>query len=425
MRDIAKNLALCVASLLVGWLVFEAGIRFFIQPSDISYGKLFDMELPPFAILPQEIPEVTDKSAVYGKATADGIELTKGDLWGFHAEDPVLGYESEKNGLSQNGWWQSNNIGARKREDTSREVPKGELRLLVFGDSFAQGSRLKQEEAWPSVLESDYPQIDVVNLAVDGYSMAQSYLRYGKIKSEIDYDLVTLMFVPEANLWRDINTMRYIGGGWPDYRINPRFVVRDGIIEAVSSPYGDQRTLYEENIPVVSEKLLSHLRKFDRFYIKEKYEFAFLLGHSVAYKLVAQKYITESEKEIRSMLYRPRGEALQVTNSIIRAMNDQVLQEGKRFFLVVLPTVGDLRRMARYPGFSRKWRRMTSFLCDETLACLDLTAEFQNVPPSEFDHGYDRTHYGPKINRRIADAIAGYLEAIVRTGSSLVGDQKH
>jgi len=415
-----------MASLLVGWLVFEAGIRFFIQPSGNSYGKIFDIKLPPFAILPQEIPWIADRSASSMDITVDGIELTNGDLWGFYAKDPVLGYEPEKNTRSQNGWWQSNNIGARNREDTAQEVPKGEIRLLVFGDSFAHGSRLKQEEAWPSVLESDYPQIDVVGLAVDGYSMAQSYLRYRKIKPELNYDLVALMFVPQADLWRDINTLRYIGGGWSEYRIiMPRFVLRDGILEAVLSPYGDRPPWHKENGPIVSEKLRNHLRKFDRFYIKEKYESPFILGHTVFYKLLAQRYFTKRQKKIRSTLYNPKGEALRVTKSIFRAMNDEVRQEGKRFFLVILPTALDLKRMARNPRFARKWRRMISFLCDETFACLDLTAEFRKVPLPEVDLIYDGYHYGPKINRRIADAIAGYLAASVQTSLSLAGDQRH
>jgi hypothetical protein len=401
-----------MASLLVGWLGFEAGIRFFIQPSDDSYGILFGRKLPPFAIFPEETPRDSDRSATNTGVMSDGIELSKGDLWGFNTEDPVLGYEPEKNARSVNGWWQSNNIGARKTTDTSPEVPEGKARLLIFGDSFAHGSRLKQEDAWPSVLDSYDPQIDVVSLAVDGYSMAQAYLRYRKIKSELDYDIAALMFVPDADLWRDINTMRYIGGGWRDYQIiMPRFVLREGSLEAVPSPYRDRPEWHADNVPQVSETLRRHLRKFDRFYVQEKHESPFLIGHSVVYKLFARRYFTKRWTQIRSNLYSPNSEALRVTRSIFRAMNGEVRQAGKRFFLVILPTVSDLKKMAKYPRFAKKWQRMISFLCDQTFACLDLTVEFRKLPLPDIDLVYDGHHYGPKTNRRIADAIARYLKA--------------
>ena len=54
---------------------------------------------------------------------------------------------------------------------------------------------------------------------------------------------------------------------------------------------------------------------------------------------------------------------------------------------------------------------MISFLCDGTFACFDLTAMFRKVPLPELDLVYDGYHYGPKTNRRIAKAVAHYLEA--------------
>ena len=80
-------------------------------------------ERPPVKLIPYDrSPPKTDRDASYEGLVVDGDRISVGDIFGFHRDDPVLGYTPQENVVSLNGWWQSNNIGARKRRDTPPSV---------------------------------------------------------------------------------------------------------------------------------------------------------------------------------------------------------------------------------------------------------------------------------------------------------------
>ena len=216
MRPMLRRGLFAATPVLVAVLLLEIGLRLMVAPSDRSYGVFLGQELPPVKLIPYDRPPPkTDRDDWHEELVVDGERISVGDIWGFHRDDPVLGYAPQENEVSLNGWWQSNNIGARKRRDTPPAVEPGRQRLLVFGDSYAQATRVKQEQAWPALLETE--TLETVNLGVDGYSMAQSYLRYRQLKNSIDHDLVLLVFVPIKDLWRDVNTIRSLAKArrWP------------------------------------------------------------------------------------------------------------------------------------------------------------------------------------------------------------------
>jgi len=90
--------------------------------------------------------------------------------------------------------------------------------VLVFGDSFASGSRVPQEAAWPAVLEAGTPGLEVVSLGVDGYGLAQSWLRYRALGGAVAHDVVVLTLSPRADLERDAATTR---SSWTSGRAFP------------------------------------------------------------------------------------------------------------------------------------------------------------------------------------------------------------
>ena len=264
----------CFAAItaLVVLLLLEIALRLLVEPSEKSYGAFLGQELPPLELIPYSAaPPKTNRDTWHAGLEIDGKRISIGDLWGFQREDPYLGYAPKENMTSRNGWWQSNNIGARERQDTAASKPPGKQRILVFGDSYAQGSRVKQEEAWPYLLEQKSDALDVVSLGADGYSMAQSYLRYRQLKQEIEHDLVLLVFVPIKDLWRDINTIRSLAKDWDYYVVLPRFVIEQDQLVLAASPYARASRVFEENDGVASDELRAHLRKYDRFYFEEEF----------------------------------------------------------------------------------------------------------------------------------------------------------
>lgn len=420
MKKIAQNLLLVLSSVLLSLLVFEVLIRLFIFPSEKAYGTLFGRELPPFRMIPTEAPDRKDsddngRTDWYKNLVVGGKKISRGDLWGFHKEDAMIGYLPEENRVSANGWWQSNNLGARSRLNTAPAIPQGQKRILIFGDSFANGSRVPQEDTWPSVLNSEMTGVEVVNFGVDGYSMGQSLLRYRSIKNKLDYDIVTLMIVPVADLWRDINTLRSLGeADWGTYAVYPRFVVTSDGLKLVASPYQNEAQVIRENGEWLSEKLKTYLHRYDRFYFKSQYEQPWLIGHSIAYKLIARAdFIFRKKQLLSEAVYGPpalNSEAVRVADEIFRTMKDEAAREGKKFILIILPEMHALTKLKQRKPYRHGWAAMVELFCGGGMACIDLTPALNSVPLALLDSGYDGSHFGPETNRRIAAAVRNELE---------------
>jgi hypothetical protein len=338
-----------------------------------------------------------------------------------------VGYVPKENMISLNGWWQSNNIGARERYNTSKEKPQGKKRILVFGDSFAHGSRVPQEETWPSILEAQSSDLEVINLGVDGYSMGQSLLRYREIRKKTDYVMVILMFVPVADLWRDINTMRSLGEeDWEGCEVYPRFVLEGGKLNLIKSPYKDQASLEENISTATSEELKSHLRKYDRFYFIPKYEAPWLIGNSLTYKLLARAYYIMKmyllEYETKYDPQKLYSEAMQVSKHIFIAMSEEAKQEEKGFILVFLPDHYALFKLNTSRPYRNNGAKMVASICENNFCCIDLTEGLIKLSVSQIDAAYDGSYYGPQMNRKIAELITNHLES--RSGKWEVGSRR-
>jgi hypothetical protein len=411
-KEIKQGLILSLGTLCLSLLVLEAILRVFVSPSQFSYGTLFGKELPPVKVIPCKTPPPpTDHSAWSDHLIIDGHKITLGDLWGFFREDNLLGYTTKENMISVNGWWQSNNLGARARYDIAEIKSEGRKRMLVFGDSFAVGSRVRQEEMWSAILEATSHNLEVLNFGVDGYSMGQSFLRYREIRNRVDHDLVLLMFVPSADLMRDINTVRSLIG-WENYLVMPRFILEQGELRLVKSPYEVASSVYVKNGEMLSEELRSHLIAYDRFYFRSELEEPRFIGKSILYKLAALAYYKYQIHSLKDWLVElePDSEALQVSKKIFETINHEVKQDGKKFILVFLPVERDVKLLKRNTTYHNNWKNMVLSTCTHDLICIDLADDLRQLPENQFDAGYDGSHYGPKINKLIGEWIGKQLE---------------
>lgn len=410
-RKASQNLLLSLTALLFSWLLLEIALRLLIAPSAVASGSLFGLELPPFKLFPPTTPPAsTDHSEWYAGLVVDGQKITVGDLWGFFRKDPLLGYAPQEGMTSANGWWQSNSLGARARQEMGERPPPGQQRWLVFGDSFAIGSRVRQEEVWSSILDGELEDVEVANFGADGYGMGQSFLRYQVVKKEVEHDLVLLMFVPAQDLWRDINTRRDLRGNWELYWVMPRFILAQGDLKLIESPFEDSATQDRQSPEDMDSALRAHLRRYDRFYFESKYEEPGLFGDFILYKLFARAYSRYQDRTLINSLPDPDSEASRVSGAIFAAMNDEVSQDGNRFVLVFLPSLYDLWLAEHHASYRSDWAQMVSESCQQDLLCIDLLADMRSLPEDQLDSGYDGTHYGPKANQLIAELIRHRLE---------------
>lgn len=400
-----------VLSVLLTLSLFEIVGRAFLKTSDTSYGVLFGRELPPKAVIPVATVFEIDPDAWFEDLVVDGKKITESDLWGLMNEDSTIGWIPRKNAVSTNGWWRTNNLGARADNNIIGRKQSGSTLVLLFGDSFTQGSRLPQEATWAYRLSKQNPNYEILNFGVDGYSTAQSFFRYQKVEALIDYDVVVFLFVPSVDLWRDVNTIRGLAGNWVSFAIIPRLVIIDGKMQIVKSPYQNVLELYKANHIRLSPKARDFLRKYDRFYIRALYEDPPLLKYLISYKIAALFY---GNRKIR-MIYRqafedPNSEAWQVTRKIFDSAKALASKREANFILAILPTHMDIHKAQQDEHFREYWHNFVAKFIRSGLHTVDLLPRMSSAPLDELDYGYDDSHYGPQASFLIAEILASAIQ---------------
>lgn len=404
------SFALLVGSALAGLLIGEIGLNALERPSTTSSGVLLGEELPPIVYIPiDKAPTREDRLKLAAQwaepLEIDGRKITHGDLHGITKEDPYVGHVPLGNSVSANGWWQTNELGARSRLETTRWQSPGIRRLLLFGDSYTQGSRVPQEETFAHYLGETSGDTEVVNFGVDGYSMGQAFLRYQQIAARIEHELVFLILVPDADLWREVNVSRFVARRWEAYAINPRFVLDEGTLQHVGSPFRSLDEMLRDKRDNEGRISADHLRKYDRFFFPAMYESFPVLDRSVVFRLLRLAWAKHQYSRLMNEMYKPSGEAMAVMRAIAVSMDQVAHEAGATFALVILPSPGDTDRYLQATEYRRQWQAMAESLCAASYACYDLMEDFARRPVNQFDLGYDGTHYGPSSNRVIADLI--------------------
>lgn len=413
-----RELLLYSVFLLLGFVLVEVGLNYMVQPSENSSGVFLGNELPPLKPFPPgPVPQYQERITALEKNRDQWYEslivankkITRGDLWGIFREDELLGHVPQENARSKHGWWQSNNIGARARLDVTASKPQGKQRILFFGDSYTQGSRVPQEETFVWYLNKLAKNVEAINFGVDGYSMGQAYLRFGTLKDKLEFDRVITFIVPTADLWRDINVSRYVGGGWPSYWIFPRFIEQEATLKLIPGPYKNLQTLLDDNRENVSQRLTDHLRAYDRFYLNSWYQPTPVLDSSVMFRLAKVWWSTRKEAALSDQLKHSGSEAMRVVKKIFAVMDQEVKDKGGQFSLFVLPTYSDINKYSQQPEYKMVWDQMADDLCTGLDECFDVISEMQKISSQDLDKGYDGSHYGPSTNKRIAEFIQSRL----------------
>jgi hypothetical protein len=335
----------------------------------------------------------------------DGRQITVGDAVGYYRFDAILGYATLENTVSANGWWHSNEIGARETGPTPLQPIARQFRWLLIGESFAHGAGVPTAQSWAEIADRTAADLDIVNQAVDGYSMAQAYLRYQTLADRLQHDGVLLGFAPTVDLWRDVNTIRDLGEPWGVQAVMPRFVTEGAGLRLVASPYAGVDDFRRDNGNGLSQTLEDHLRRYDRFYFPLEHRRVAGLDRLLTYKLVVAAYGRYARGAVRREQSRSGSEAWEVSRRLLRRLQHEAAQGGKEFALLVIPTVSDLRQLRSDASFREKWRQTAAYACDALRRCIDLGFSLANVPLEMSDVSVDGNHHGPHMNERIAREV--------------------
>jgi hypothetical protein len=121
----------------------------------------------------------------------------------------------------------SNARGVRGVREHAIPKPPGVIRVLVFGDSFAFGEEVRDDQTFAVGIEQRLPGTEVVNLAVHGYAHDQMLLRLREDAAAYEPDVVLLAYAP----WDDERNPL----AFRDYA-KPYFALVDGGLELRGVP---------------------------------------------------------------------------------------------------------------------------------------------------------------------------------------------
>lgn len=123
---------------------------------------------------------------------------TEGDAWGVwhkpHARDRHVTRCFDVQ-------YQSNSIGARD-DEFSKEAQPGVTRVILLGDSFAEGYGVDFASTSQALIEQ-YAGVEVLNFGSAGdFGPVQYYLLYDRVARQFEHDTVIVYLLP-ANDFRD------------------------------------------------------------------------------------------------------------------------------------------------------------------------------------------------------------------------------
>ncbi|HEX2223519.1 MAG TPA: GDSL-type esterase/lipase family protein [Thermoanaerobaculia bacterium] len=255
--------------------------------------------------------------------------------------------------------------GFRSDREYAFQPPPGVRRIVAVGDSFTFGHGVKVDESFPAVLERGLPGTEVVNLAVSGYGVDQQLLMLSQRGFRYQPDVVLLGFyIPDIFRTDDLYHGRYA---------KPRYELRrDGELVLTNVPVPE---LAGPPPPPQG------------------------LARSRVYRLVQSK-----------LEYRGFGDAWDLTEAILKRMNEETAAAGARLVAVIIPT-----EQAVYGGGFDRWLqaqttgKAAGLLRRHGIEHLDLTP----VLLAEAERSGERLYF-PKDGHLTAEGHAVVGRAVVR-----------
>jgi lysophospholipase L1-like esterase len=307
----------------------------------------------------------------------------------FFLYDPELGWRGRPQAEGPFSGWEFttrvhlNAEGFRDRA-VVEEKPAAHRRILLFGDSIMWGYGVEEGERFsdllPGLLASRGVEVEVLNLAVNGYDTGQELLLYRRIGMRSCADLVIV------GLYE--NDLRESVSAWQGPYAKPYFRLVEGRLELanVPVPQADWASLQEDQRSGLKRWLREHVR---------------------VYALAAW-----ARETLRSVLAPPPSvptadePGMLVTARLLRQFQQEVTEAGGRFAVVLLPDHrvleqgdgGALRRVAAAAGIE---------------ATLDLAPRFRDIPLEQrrrLFYRLDGAHWTPEGHALAARHLAAFIQ---------------
>ena len=317
-------------------------------------------------------------------------------------QDPILGWVARR---------ETNTAGMRDDREYEKVPPPDTLRISAFGDSFTFSSDVALEDSWSKQLSAIEPSVEVLNYGVGAYVLDQAFLRYLKVGTTYNPDIVFIGYMSE-NIARNVNIFRpfYTGDGGGFIFTKPRYQVKDGELTLLDNPIS---TLEEhERFLQNGTETLREIGKSDYFYqngyrrwlvdILPSVRFLNVFISLIKMKVLYPIFTTDKK-------YYTNSEAYRVTSKIFAEFHDKVLNSGALPIIVVYPDRPDQKR-----NRAKKARRYAPLLNEFRAKGYRYIDLMDALEPIESRHTVEELtvawgHFSPLGNRILAEHMLGRL----------------
>jgi carbamoyltransferase len=250
--------------------------------------------------------------------------------------DPLIGYRYVANlsmTLPRPGGgtyrFQTNSQGLRSSRDYAFKKPPGVTRIILCGDSMSAGQFVSNEHRLSEQLERRVPDLEVINLSLEGSGTDQQLLLYENVALQYEHDVVILMpFL--SNLRRNMVTAREgfdPRTGAKVMRAKPRFELVNGQLELRNVPVPKE----EIAAAAATEPIVTDTP--NNFWSRHKARLSALPGMAFVKAVAYLLYRWEPFPEFRD----PNSAEWRLMEAIIRRLKDRA---GGRP-VVIVPTFYD------------------------------------------------------------------------------------
>jgi len=397
MRSLKSKIALLIVTILICFILGEASIRV-LSKSDLDGNIIYrDIQFKPYK-LPQK--ETKRKLLQYSREEINSRLLF----------DQKLGWTPHDSFISSDSMYIYNKNGLRcgSLSDTTRKDDA--IRIMIFGDSYAHGDEVDFTGTIGYFLEELFSDnnfnVEVLNFAVSGYGMDQTYLRWEKVKHKYKPDLV-IFGVQFENVKRNINIIRPLYSPVTEIPFTkPRFILKNNKLTIIDNPSNTINDL----LNILNNFDNWELNKYEGFYNQNDYQSSFVFNSqliafvSAAYSRIFGEY----------EYFAKGNESFDVTMQIINRFKLSVEKEGSQFVMVNFPVINDFA-LSNYLFSQVMYDQDLIYesLLDKIQANADLIEIYpylkkwiKNNSTSEL---FMTRHYSQTANKLIAKRIYNYL----------------
>lgn len=340
------------------------------------------------------------------------IEQLKGGAPGYLEFDKTLGWRPRALGAA--GLFRANAAGLRADREYADAPADRVLRVAAFGDSYVHGDEVTFADTWEQKLEDVRPDLEVINLGVPGYGLDQAYLRYQALGRR-GAQFVVIGFMTE-DFSRAVNTFRPFHFGNTSVPFaKPRFVLDGDALRLLPNPY--QTVDDYERLLADPARELDRLGAHDFEYAMQPHAGPFdFLATVRAAKLARSRWLEPQGHEAlldAEGFFNTKSEAFRINLALIEAFASAVTADGAQVLVVLFPGRNDIAFAREHAGRGPS-EPLSAALSARGIPVHNLLGPLLDAARTErLTSLYLRSHYSPRGNRVVAEALASRLPFLV------------